>query len=76
MWELFLPDPVCIYKKKPNQITKWNRTNIQDPSKLRQYRTSLHNKLEKIPNTNNINEEWEKMKEAITDAASEVIQTE
>jgi len=49
-----------IYKKKPNQITKWNKRNIQDPSKLRQYRTSLHNKLENIPNTNNINEEWEK----------------
>ena len=65
-----------IYKKKPNQITKWNKTNIQDHSKLRQYRTSLHNKLENIPNMNNINEEWEKMKEAITDAASEVIQTQ
>ena len=60
-----------IYMKKPNQITKWNKTNIQDPSKLRQYRTSLHNKLENIPNTN-INEEWEKMKEAIAGAASEV----
>jgi len=49
---------------------------MQDPSKLRQYRTSLHNKLENIPDTNNINEEWEKMKEAITDAANEVIQTQ
>jgi len=65
-----------IYKKERNQITKWNKTNIQDHSKLRQYRTSLHNKLENIPNMNNINEEWEKMKEAITDAASEVIQTQ
>jgi len=36
----------------------------------------LHNKLENIPNTNNINKEWEKMKEAITDTACEVIQTQ
>jgi len=46
-----------IYKKKPNPITKWNKTNMQDPSKLRQYRTSLHNKLENIPDMNNIKEE-------------------
>jgi len=31
-----------IYKKKPILLTKWNKTNTQDPSKLRQYRTSLH----------------------------------
>jgi len=66
-----LPD---IYKKKPILLTKWNRTNTQDPSKLRQYRTSLHNKLKNTPDTNNINEEWERIKEAITDAANEVIQ--
>jgi len=53
-----------IYKKKPNRITKWNKTNMQDPSKLRQYRTSLHNKQENIPDTNNINEEWEKNEES------------
>ena len=63
-----------IYKKKPILLTKWNKTNTQDPSKLRQYRTSLHNKLKNTPDTNNINEEWERIKEAITDAANEVIQ--
>ena len=36
----------------------------------------MHNKLENTPDTSNINEEWERMKEAITDAASEVIQTQ
>ena len=50
------------------------KTNIQDPSKLRQYRTSLHNKLKNTPDTNNINEELKRIKEAITDAANEVIQ--
>jgi hypothetical protein len=63
-----------VYKKKPILLTKLNKTNIQDPSKLRQYRTSLHNKLKNTPDTNNINEEWERIKEAITDAANEVIQ--
>jgi len=52
------------------------KTNIQNPSKLRQYRTSLHNKLENIPDMNNIDEEWEKIKEAIMEAANEVIQTQ
>jgi len=58
------------------QLIKWNKTNLQDPRKLRQYRILLHNKLENTPDTSNINEEWERMKEAITDAASEVIQTQ
>ena len=60
-----------IYKKKPILLTKLNKTNIQDPSKLRQYRTSLHNKLKNTPDTNNIKEEWERIKETITDAANE-----
>ena len=33
---------------------------MQDPRKFRRYRTSLHNKLENIPDMNNINKEWEK----------------
>jgi hypothetical protein len=49
------------YKKKPILLTKWNKTNIQDLGKLRQYRTSLHNKLKNTPDTNNINEEWERI---------------
>jgi len=36
----------------------------------------LHSKLKNKPDTNNINEEWERMKKAITDAANEVIQTQ
>jgi len=32
--------------------------------------------LKNIPDTNNIEEEWERIKEAITDAANEVIQTQ
>ena len=65
-----------IYKRKLTPSIKWNKTIIQNPSKLRQYRTSLHIKLENIPDTNNTDEKWERTKEAITDAANEVIQTQ
>jgi endonuclease/exonuclease/phosphatase family metal-dependent hydrolase len=65
-----------IYKRKSAQTTKWNETNMQNPSKLIKYRTSLHNKLKAIPDTTNVEEEWEGMKEAITEAANEVIQTQ
>jgi len=65
-----------IHKRKPIPSIKWNKTNTQNPSKLRQYRTSLHNKLKNIQDTNNIEEEWERIKEAITDAANKVIQTQ
>jgi hypothetical protein len=35
----------------------------------------LHNKLKVIPDTNNTEEEWERIKETITEAANEVIHT-
>jgi hypothetical protein len=65
-----------LYKRKPFPSIKWNKTNTQNPNKLKQYRTSLHNKLKNIPDMNNIEEEWERIKEAIMDAANEVIQTQ
>jgi hypothetical protein len=49
---------------------------MQNPIKIRQYRTSLHNKLKVIPDTNNAKEEWERIKETITEAANEVIHTQ
>jgi hypothetical protein len=49
---------------------------MQNPIKLRQYRTSLHNKLKVITDTNDAEEEWERIKEAITEAANEVTHTE
>jgi hypothetical protein len=55
---------------------KWNKTNTQNPAKLKQYRTTLYNKLKDIPDANNTEGEWERIKEAITDAANEVIQTQ
>jgi hypothetical protein len=49
---------------------------MQNPAKLKQYRTTLYNKLKDIPDANNTEGEWERIKEAITDAAKEVIQTQ
>jgi hypothetical protein len=65
-----------IYKRKSVATTKWNKINMQNPIKFRQYSTSLHNKLKVIPDTNNAEEEWERIKEAITEAANKVAHTE
>jgi hypothetical protein len=52
-------------------MNKWNKANLQNPAKRRQCRTSLHNKLKILPNTINVEEEWESIKVAITEAANE-----
>jgi hypothetical protein len=62
-----------IYKEKTIQMNKWNKANVQNPTKHRQYRTSLHNKLKILPNAINVEEDWERIKVAITEAANETI---
>ena len=65
------------YRNKSRQITKivkWNKNNIQNPLKLKQYKKSIHDKLELIPDNQSINEEWESIKSTILDVANEVIQ--
>ena len=49
---------------------------MQNPIKLRQYRTLLHNKLKDIPVLHKVEYEWERIKEAITEAATEITQTQ
>jgi DNA primase len=49
---------------------------MQNSIKLRQYRTSLHNKLKVIPDINNVEEERKRIKEATREAIIEVIQTQ
>ena len=49
---------------------------MQGPTKLKQYRTILYNKLKDIPDATNAEGEWERIKEAVTDEANEVIQTQ
>jgi hypothetical protein len=55
---------------------KWNKINLQNPSKLKEYRSLLHNKLVNLAPKQEIDEEWEQIKIAIVDAAREVIQTQ
>jgi hypothetical protein len=65
-----------IYWRKRAQTKKWNKANLQKPVKLRQYRTSLYNKLKHLPEVDDVEEEWEGLKIAITEAANETIPTQ
>jgi len=53
-----------------------NKINSQNPSKLEEYRSLLHNKLIDLAPKQEMDEEWEQIKTAIVDAAREVIQTQ
>jgi len=57
-------------------VGEWNKINLQNPSKLKEYRSLLHNKLVNLDPKQEIDEEWEEIKIAIVDAAGEVIQTQ
>ena len=52
------------------------KINSQNPSKLEEYRSLLHNKLIDLAPKQETDEEWEQIKTAIVDAAREVIQTQ
>jgi len=66
----------AIRKKKLKPVLKWNKINLQNPSKLKEYRSLLHNKLINLAPKQEIDEEWEQIETAIVDAAREVIQTQ
>jgi hypothetical protein len=65
-----------IYNKKLKQVLKWNKINLQNPSKLTEYRSLLHNKLTNLAPKQEINYEWKQIKAAIVDTARDVIQTQ
>jgi hypothetical protein len=60
-----------IYWRKITQTKKCNKVNLQNPLKLKQYKTFLYNKLEQRPEVDDIEEEWQRLKIAITEAANE-----
>jgi len=64
-----------MHKKKLKPALKWNKINLQNPSKLKEYRSLLHKKLVNLAPKQEIDEEWEQIKIAIVDAARELIQT-
>jgi hypothetical protein len=64
----------AVYKIKPTLIKKWNKLNLQDLAKLKQYRKILHEKLSHINKKQGINDDWNNTKTAITETASEILQ--
>jgi hypothetical protein len=63
-------------KNSNTQRKQWNRKNLQNKEKLNHYRQSLYNKLEIAEECQNINTEWQQIKDSGLNAATEVIQNE
>jgi len=66
---------IGLQMKTIKQI-KWNQSNLQDPTMLKQYRTCLHNRLIGKEAQQDIKGEWTQIKEAMIESANEVIQTQ
>ena len=58
------------------QRKQWNRKNLQNKQKLKQYRESLYNKLEMAEECQDINTEWQQIKDSVLNVVIEVIQNE
>jgi uncharacterized membrane protein YfhO len=50
-----------IHKKKSKPALKWNKINLQNPSKLKDYKSLLHTKLINLVPEQEINDEWEQI---------------
>jgi hypothetical protein len=59
--------------KKILTIKKYFKANVQNPIKLRQYRTQLYNRLKYIADQQEINEVGENMKTTIIKSVKEII---
>lgn len=59
-----------------SQRKQWNRKNLQNKEKLKQCRQSLYNKLGTMKEYEDTNTEWQKIKDSVLNAATEVIQNE
>jgi hypothetical protein len=58
------------------QSKQWKRKNLQNKDNLKQYRQSLHNKLEIAEECQAVNTEWQQIKDLVLNTAIEVIQNE
>jgi hypothetical protein len=64
-----------IYLKKNTDCNRmWNKANLKNLIKLQEYRRTLFTKLLKETQHQDVEQEWEHIKTAIIEAASEVIQ--
>lgn len=67
---------VRVQQNSNTQRKQWNRKNLQNKEKLSQYKQSLYNKLEIAEERQDINAEWQQIKDSVLNAATEVIQNE
>ena len=67
---------VRVQQNSNTQRKHWNRKNLQNKEKLNQYKQSLYNKLEMAEERQDINAEWQQIKDSVLNAATEVIQNE
>jgi hypothetical protein len=70
---IFKQNLPLAYKKKPTPTIHWNNNTFKGTTKIRQYKTELHRKLIELPEIQEINKEWEEVKNAIIETANNVI---
>jgi hypothetical protein len=65
-----------LVRMQQNNNTKrkqWNRKNLKNKEKLKQYMQSLHNKLEMAEECQDMDTEWQQIRDSVLNAAIEVI---
>jgi hypothetical protein len=67
---------VRVQEHSKTQRKQWNRKKLQNKEKINQYRQSICNKLERVEEHQDINTEWQQIKDSELEAATEVIQNE
>jgi uncharacterized membrane-anchored protein YhcB (DUF1043 family) len=67
---------VRMQQNNNTQRKQWNRKNLQNKEKLKQYKRSLHNKSEIAEECQDINTEWQQIKDSVLNVANRVIQNE
>ena len=68
--------PKIYYKKNRDLTGRWDESNLKNLIKLQECRRALYTKLSKQKQQRGVEQEWEQIKSAITEAANEVIQTQ
>lgn len=64
---------LIIYTEKILPFQKWIKPNPRKQINLRQHRTLLYNRLKNTVDQQEINEDWEHIKTAITESSKETI---
>jgi len=68
--------PKIYTMKKRVQIDSWNKSNLNNPTKLLEYRRALYTKLKNQTQSRNVEQEWDQIKRAIIEATYATIQTQ